>query len=115
MDFHRKIWTIEEAKKIFPIIYKITEEYYIKVELLYSQLEEILPENIHEQIEEEIQKLIQLWAMKMFELGLEVKGLWLVDFDHGNGYYCWKYNEPDILYEHDYYSGFKGRKRIKNH
>ncbi len=113
MELHRKIWTLEEAKKIFPIIYKITEEYYLKVEKLNSELKEILPENVHEQKEEEIQRLIQLWAMKMIELGLEVKGLWLVDFDNGKGYYCWKYNEPDILYEHDYHSGFRGRKRIK--
>ncbi|GIX40477.1 MAG: hypothetical protein KatS3mg129_3323 [Leptospiraceae bacterium] len=113
MEFKRKIWNLEEARKIFPQIYKITEEYYNKVEFLRKQLETILPENEQEKIEEEISKLIQLWAIQMFDFGVEVKGLWLVDFDNGKGYYCWKYNEPDILYEHDYFSGFKGRKLIK--
>ncbi len=116
VQFQRKIWTLQEAKKIFPKIYKITEEYYNKVQLLQKALENVLPENQQEQIEEDIQKNIQLWAFEMYELKVEVKGLWLVDFDNGNGYYCWKYNEPDILYEHDYISGFKGRKLIKeNH
>jgi len=27
----------------------------------------------------------------MMRRGLEVKGLWLVDFDNGSGYYCWRY------------------------
>jgi hypothetical protein len=113
VDFKRKIWTLEEAKKIFPQIYKITENYYKEVEKHYSKLQNILPEMEQEKIEEEISKLIQLWAIQMFEFGVEVKGVWLIDFDNGKGYYCWRYNEPDILYEHDYFSGFQGRKLIE--
>ena len=42
-------------------------------------------------------------------LGLEVKGLWLVDFDSGAGYYCWKYPESSLEYFHGYDEGFSGR------
>jgi hypothetical protein len=113
VESKRKIWTLEDARKIFPQIYKITEKYYHQVEALRARMEAIIPENEQETLEDEVSKLIQLWAFSMFEFGVEVKGLWLIDFDNGKGYYCWKYNEPDILYEHDYFSGYQGRKLIQ--
>jgi hypothetical protein len=49
----------------------------------------------------------------MEALGLEVKGLWLVDFDNGSGYYCWRWPEEDLAYFHGYDEGFDGRVRIQ--
>jgi hypothetical protein len=47
------------------------------------------------------------------ELGVLVKGMWLVDFDSGDGiYYCWQHPEPTIEYFHDYGSGFAGRRPL---
>ncbi|MFN3603219.1 MAG: DUF2203 domain-containing protein [Leptonema sp. (in: bacteria)] len=113
MKFPKKIWTLEEAKKILPLIYKITEDFFLRVDKLNQKIQGILPENELEILEEQISKEIQLWMLNMLDLGVEVKGLWLVDFDNGKGYYCWKYDEKDIFYEHDYHSGFAGRKLIK--
>ena len=49
------------------------------------------------------------WAEEMQSLGIEVKGIWLVDFDSGAGYYCWKYPEPALNHFHGYEEGFAGR------
>ena len=49
------------------------------------------------------------WARELTALGLEIKGLWLVDFDSGAGYYCWKYPEPALDHFHGYDEGFTGR------
>ncbi len=46
-------------------------------------------------------------------LGLEAKGLWLVDFDNGEGYYCWCYPEETVAHYHGYEDGFRGRTRIQ--
>ena len=40
-----------------------------------------------------LRDIVEAWAEAVRALGLEVKGLWLVDFDNGEGYYCWKYPE----------------------
>ena len=45
--------------------------------------------------------------------GLEAKGLWLVDFDNGEGYYCWSYPESSITHYHGYDDGFAGRISIQ--
>jgi hypothetical protein len=52
------------------------------------------------------------WTGQLQEMGLEVKGLWLVDFDNGDGCYCWKYPEVAILHYHGYDEGFAGRMKI---
>jgi hypothetical protein len=42
-------------------------------------------------------------------LGCEVKGVWLVDWDTGDGYYCWRFPEQAISFFHTYDEGFAGR------
>lgn len=58
------------------------------------------------------EQLVTEWAEAMRELGLQVKGLWLVDFDNGGGYYCWRYPEPALEYFHGYDEGFAGRVKL---
>jgi hypothetical protein len=52
------------------------------------------------------------WTRGLQALGVEVKGLWLADFDNGAGYYCWRYPEAGLEYYHSYEEGFRGRIRI---
>jgi len=52
-------------------------------------------------------------AAALKDLGVEVKGLWLADFDSGDGYYyCWQLGEDDIEHFHRYETGFAGRRPI---
>ena len=61
----------------------------------------------------EAQELVVMeWAESILGLGVEVKGLWLVDFDNGGGYYCWRYPEPALEYFHGYEEGFGGRVKL---
>ena len=60
----------------------------------------------------ELDGVVAVWMDQAQGLGLEVKGLWLVDFDNGDGYYCWKYPEGAILHYHGYDEGFAGRMKI---
>ncbi|EPG73689.1 PF09969 family protein [Leptospira fainei serovar Hurstbridge str. BUT 6] len=109
----RKIWTYEEARKILPYVRSITEEFYSSVNELHRELkEEMLRENELEAKESRLEELLIEWAEKIRELGIEVKGLWLVDFDNGKGYYCWHLGEEDLLFEHGYDEGFSGRRPI---
>ncbi len=62
---------------------------------------------------EQAQEIVTRWAETLMEMGLEVKGVWLVDFDSGSGYYCWQYPEESLQYFHGYDDGFRGRVKLQ--
>jgi hypothetical protein len=64
-------------------------------------------------VDAKIQQLIERWQREMEALGAEVKGVWLVDFDNGSGYYCWRWPETTVDHFHTYEEGFGGRSRIQ--
>ena len=67
----------------------------------------------HQAIDARMRVAVSRWVRSMEALGLEVKGLWLIDFDNGSGYYCWRWPEEDLAYFHGYDDGFDGRIRIQ--
>ena len=93
----RRIFTLEEAKALLPRVRELTEEAAAR----YRRLAEGM--------EIERRELVEEWTRELTSLGLEIKGLWLVDFDSGAGYYCWKYPEADLAHFHSYEEGFAGR------
>lgn len=108
-----KIFTYDEASEVFPQVRTLTERAVTDATIVEAQLLALKGESPRRQeLEGEYAEVVRAWAKKVMELGCEVKGLWLVDFDNGEGYYCWKYPEPEIAYFHDYTSGFSGRTRI---
>ena len=109
----RKNWTLEGARALLPDVRDRTATAVSAVEKLLEVREregEGTPAT--EQIDAKVAKLTADWARAMEALGLDVKGLWLVDFDNGGGYYCWRYPEPALQYYHSYEDGFGGRIRI---
>jgi hypothetical protein len=107
---------LNEAKSILPLILKLTKRYSEQVDSLIEQLELINIQNIElvNEIEDLINQNIRKWYQKMNRLGTKPKGLWIVEFDFGSGYLCWRYPEKDILYWHSYNCGYKERILIEN-
>ena len=113
----RGVFSLGEARRILPVVRRITLEFSSKVELLIARLE-TLQLNQTETIcalEKQVNELIQTWNDKIRKLGADPRGLWVVDFNSGEGYYCWKHPESDILYWHSYDEGYSGRQPILNH
>ena len=71
---------------------------------------------LHRMAGQEAQPLVEAvvtrWANEVMNMGIDVKGLWLIDFDNGSGYYCWQYPEEGLQFFHTYEEGFRGRTRI---
>ncbi|PKA24065.1 hypothetical protein CH381_22445 [Leptospira sp. mixed culture ATI2-C-A1] len=110
----KKIWTLGEAREVLPLVRDITKEYYVKASILADDIRhKLLPENVLEAKEEEISEIVNHWTNEILAMQIDVKGLWLVDFDHGSGFYCWTWGEEDVLYEHGYHEGFRSRKLIE--
>ena len=95
----KRIFTLEEVREVLPRVREVTSEAVFR----YARLGE------GGESEEERQGIVRDWAREVLSMGAEIKGLWLVDFDSGAGYYCWKHPEPAVEYFHDYGEGFAGR------
>src|SRR5262249_12340310 len=100
----KRTFTYEEAAALLPEVRRITEEAFRKVEAFEGSPEEAAQDKINE--------IVTNWARAGLQPGIDVKGLWLVDFDNGSGYYCWQYPESGLQYYHSYEDGFAGRIRI---
>jgi len=103
----KRIFTYAEAKALLPLVQQVTDEAHTRVERLLAATEG----GTHTR--EQAQSIVNAWAGELGQLGLDIKGLWLVDFDNGSGYYCWKHPETSLDYYHTYEEGFGGRVRIQ--
>jgi len=107
----RKVFSYDEAAALMPEVRRITEEACQQVAALGATLtaDGLQPESARDAVD----VIVRAWAETLVDLGLEIKGLWLVDFDNGAGYYCWRHPEPSLQYYHSYEDGFSGRIRIQ--
>ena len=105
-----------DVEGLLPIVIRVTLRYCTVVDGLISRLEALNSDQVDriKEIETEINTHIQNWHIKIRKLGGIPKGLWLVDFDAGDGYFCWKYPEAQLRYWHGYNEGFSNRILIKD-
>jgi hypothetical protein len=108
-----KSWSLEAARQMIPDVRARTQRAVEEVEKLEATRERLKPGPARAELDAQIEAVVQRWAREMEALGLDVKGLWLVDFDSGAGYYCWKWPESALEYFHGYDEGFGGRARIQ--
>ena len=114
-DSEARVFTFDEARRLLPQVREITRdaiEQLAAIELA-GEHEEDEKELSLEELQGAAADLLDRWARKIRTLGAEVKGPWLVDFDSGAGYYCWKWPEDGLEFFHTYEEGFAGRMRIQ--
>jgi hypothetical protein len=106
----RPIFSLAEARALLPQVKMLTADAVIRAEAVTAELQRISEADpAHALLTETLRDIVDTWATAVRGLGLEAKGLWLVDFDNGEGYYCWRYPEPVISHYHGYEDGFAGR------
>jgi hypothetical protein len=113
----RGVFSLQEAQELLPVVFRITKTYSQKVEALIARLDGLsgasydsrASDDLANALESQVNTLILEWQNKMQKLGAMPKGLWIADFDSGDGYFCWKYPESGIQYWHKYSDGFTKR------
>ena len=106
-------FSYEEALTIFPVVRDLTADAVLQVAAVGRELEGLATgSSQREDLESSQQAIVEQWTREIEALGLEVKGLWLVDWDCGDGYYCWRHPEPGLAHFHGYDEGFADRMPI---
>jgi len=110
-----RAFSLAEAEALFPLVRTITHEAFQELDPVRKRLESMVPTNPQiREVERQYEQIVKRWMAKMGRLGLVVKGLWLVDFDTGDGYLCWKYPELRISHYHGYAEGYTGRRPLRD-
>ena len=106
----RRTFSYDEALLLFPIVRDLTDAAVRQVEALINRMQSRDEAESREgEIQEAYENIVAAWTAEVTALGCEVKGLWLVDWDSGDGYYCWRYPEDTVGHFHTYDEGFAGR------
>ena len=109
----RRLFTLTQARALLPSVKEMTAEAVRQTEALAEALDDIDEDDPqHAVLGAELKIVVDEWTARIREMGLEAKGLWLVDFDNGEGYYCWQHPEPSVSHYHGYDEGFAGRMKI---
>jgi hypothetical protein len=109
----RRLFTLAEARQLLPSVQEMTAEAVRQAEALADAIDEIEEDDPQRTVlGAELKMVVDDWSARIREMGLEAKGLWLVDFDAGEGFYCWQHPESSIAHYHGYEDGFAGRMKI---
>ncbi len=105
-----RVFTYAEARDLLREVRRFTAASYEAAEVLAVKLRACPDDRA---ALERLERAVRGWFERVEALGLQAKGLWLVDFDNGAGYYCWRWPEADLEFFHGYDDGFNGRVRIQ--
>lgn len=107
------VFTLTEAQELLPVVRDVTADAVGQAEAIADAMDDLAdPDPQRAILGAELKGVVDGWAGRIREMGLEAKGLWLVDFDNGEGYYCWQHPEPSVSHYHGYDEGFSGRMKI---
>ena len=107
-------FTLDEARQLLPSVREMTAEAARQAEAVADAIDDIDEDDPQRTIlGAELKLIVDGWGEQIRAMGLEAKGLWLVDFDNGEGYYCWRHPEPSLSHYHGYVEGFAGRMKIQ--
>jgi regulator of sirC expression with transglutaminase-like and TPR domain len=102
-----RTFTLEQARALLPRIREVTAGAVMELEQLPEE------DASDPEIARAREQVVGKWVRGISALGGQAKGLWLVDFDSGAGYYCWRYPEERLEYFHSYEEGFAGRLKLQ--
>lgn len=92
-------FTEEEAENLLPTVKRITTQAAAEASKIEEQLRFIPREEpIFKRLAADLDLVIRRWAIKVKKLGLRPSGMWIVDFDAGEGWFSWRLGDEHVSY-----------------
>lgn len=94
-----KLFDLHEAKGLVTLVRSITQKHHAELAPVQHRLNMMLANDPRRKaLELEYQEVVSRWRHKITQLGAKVEGLWVVEFDVGEGALCWRYPELSLAY-----------------
>lgn len=94
-----KLFNLAEARDLLPLVQSITETYQADLAPLQTRLKKMLSNDPRRNLlEQDYEQIVSRWRTKVELLGARVSGLWVVEFDVGEGFLSWRYPELSLSY-----------------
>ena len=106
-------WSFETACGMLEEVRTRTERAVNAVQPLEAERARLADSPEVKAVEAQLRTQVSRWIREMEALGVTVKGMWLVDFDNGSGYYCWRWPEERLEFYHGYDESYADRVRIQ--
>lgn len=99
----RRTFSKEEAEGLLPVVRRITEGVSEEVLALQDEIRYVPhTEPLYKRLYSQIELAVRRWAIKISKLGCEPRGIWLVDFDAGDGWFTWRLGDEKLAFFHSH-------------
>ena len=111
-----KVFSLNEARAVLPLVVRITDRHRAELEPFQARLNRMLSNDPRRaQVEQLYEQVVERWKGKIERLGATASGLWVVDFDVGDGFLSWRYPELSIAHHKGYDAPFSGRVKLRDY
>lgn len=111
-----KLFNRPEARELLPLVRSITETYQLQLAPIQQRLNMMLSNDPRRSaIETEFEHVVSHWKAKIEQLGPKVYGLWVVEFDVGEGYLSWRYPEVGLNFFRAHGASIADRVRLSQY
>ena len=111
-----KVFHLEEAGDLLPLVKKVTAISYQQLGPVQDRLNRMLANDPRRaQHEQAYQLIVSNWKKTIERLGVTTTGLWMVDFDLGNGCLAWRYPELSLAYFREHGKSFEERIKLADY
>ena len=111
-----KLFDLNEAKALLPLVKSITKNHQTELAPVQQRMNMMLSNDPRRNVVEiEYEQIVTQWRNKIEKLGATVFGLWVVEFDVGEGRLCWRHPELSLNYFRSTGSSFSDRLKLADY
>ncbi len=111
-----KLFNLAEAKSLLPLVQSVTIKHQTELDPIQDRLNKMLSNDPRRNpIEGEYEQVVSKWKSKIEKLGAIVRGLWVVEFNVGEGVLCWRHPELSLNYFRANGEDFTNRVKLQNY
>ncbi|MEO0367396.1 MAG: DUF2203 family protein [Pseudomonadota bacterium] len=111
-----KLFDLHEAQSLMPLVQRVTQRHQHELQPIQDRLNKMLSNDPRRaSIEIEYEAVVEVWKSKIEQLGAFARGLWMVEFDVGEGMLNWRHPELSLNYFRRYDSPLSSRTKLRDY